>query len=199
MEFLQKKQYFLDLFMKNYYPLLGIRKDSFLKIFHELLKEEKQNYFIIETGTCRLENNFSGDGMSTILWDQFINIFSGKVYSVDINENNVNFSRSKVSDKTSVILSDSVKFLNQLSNDDNLPFIDLLYLDSYDLDWSNPHPSSFHHIKELLAIKSKVLNNTIIVVDDNNKNAGKGRYIDEFMKNLNKTKLIDDYQIAWKW
>ena len=53
--------------------------------------------------------------------------------------------------------------------------------------------------KELLAIKSKVLNNTMIVVDDNNRNAGKGRYIDEFMKNLNKTKLIDDYQIAWKW
>jgi hypothetical protein len=89
--------------------------------------------------------------------------------------------------------------LHQLSLQENLSQIDLLYLDSFDLDWNNPHPSSFHDMKEFLAIKSKINSGCLILIDDNNRNLGKGRYVDEFMTNIQKQKIIDEYQIAWIW
>jgi hypothetical protein len=195
----QKSTEFMNLFMHKYYNLLSQRKDSFLKIFHHLISLRKESYFILETGMCRLENNFSGDGMSTILWDEFVNILGGQVYSVDLNPETVRFAKNKVSNKTLLFCSDSVSLLHQLSLKEDLPIIDLLYLDSFDLDWNNPHPSSLHHFKEILAIKSKIKENCLIMIDDNAMNKGKGKYVDDFMSNINKEKIINDYQIAWKW
>jgi len=197
--FQKKEAIFMNIFMKKYYPLLGNRKNSFLEAFKYLISLKKESYFIVETGMCRFENNFAGDGMSTILWDEFINIFGGKVYSVDILQMTVNFAKNKVSNLCELFCLDSVSFLHQLSLQENLPKIDLLYLDSYDIDWNNPHPSSFHHIKEFLAIKSKIEEGCLIFIDDNNKNTGKGKYVDEFMSNIQKKKIIDEYQIAWIW
>jgi hypothetical protein len=197
--FEEKEKYFLDIFMKKYYPVLGNRKDSFLKAFQYLISLKKESYFILETGMCRYENNYAGDGMSTILWDKFINVFNGKVYSVDINPSTLEFAKKNVSNKTFLFCEDSVSFLHKLSLEESLEKIDLLYLDSFDLDWNNPHPSSFHHVKEFLAIKSKIEKDCLVFIDDNNKNTGKGKYVDEFMSNIKKKKLIDEYQIAWIW
>jgi hypothetical protein len=199
LSFEQKSQLFLNNFMQNYYHKLRHRSNSFLNAFKYLISLKKDSYFIVETGMCRIENNFDGDGMSTILWDEFINIFGGKVYSVDILQVTVNFTKNKVSNLCTLFCQDSVSFLHQLSLQENLSQIDLLYLDSFDLDCNNPHPSSFHHMKEFLAIKSKINSGCLILIDDNNRNLGKGRYVDEFMTNIQKQKIIDEYQIAWIW
>jgi hypothetical protein len=43
---------------------------------------------------------------------------------------------------------------------------DLPYLDSYDVDFENPHESAMHRIKELLAAAPLVTDSTFILVDD---------------------------------
>ena len=75
--------------------------------------------------------------------------------------------------------------------------IDLLYLDSFDINFNKPHPSMLHHIKELCAIIGRLEKGAIIVVDDNIEKSGKGGYVADFMENLGYKKIIDEYQIAW--
>jgi len=185
---------FLDYFDKIYFGKLNKRAETFRKLFELLEEKNKYYYLIVETGCSRSKNNYSGDGMSTVLFDKFVNFHDGKVISVDINEVNCNFARSLVSNQTEIFCDDSVKFLWGLNPSTN---IDLLYLDSFDINFNKPHPSMLHHIKELCAIIGRLEKGAIIVVDDNTEKSGKGGYVADFMENLGYKKIIDEYQIAW--
>ncbi len=154
---------------------------------------------IVETGCARQENNFEGDGMSTAIFDTFVNYHGGEFYSVDINSDNVRFAASR-SKKANLTCSDSVRFLYNQSKvwvAQNRK-IDLLYLDSFDFDRKNPHPSSLHHIFELAAIMPCLREGTMVCVDDNFDTAGKGSYVKEFMDLIGKERIYTDYQWIWK-
>lgn len=203
---------FSELFKTKYYDKMKTpghpsnpirnRSDSFLKLFQELEKKENKNFYIVETGTTRADHGhlaFGDDGASTYIFDQFINYYDGEVNSVDINEENVKYCRSVVSNKTKVFCSDSVKFLWNLPKQRK---IDFLYLDSYDIEKNNPHPSQLHHIKELCAVIDKLTSGSIVVVDDHDAfftggKIGKGTYVKEFMNNIGAKIIFEDYQIGW--
>ena len=68
---------------------------------------------------------------------------------MDISQDNVDYANSMTSDKTEVICSDSVKYLWSLPKEEK---IDFLYLDSYDINKNNPHPSQLHHVKEIIML-----------------------------------------------
>ncbi len=188
------KTEFLNKFIEDYQYLLNKRFVTFYQIFDYLESLDKDYYSIVETGCVRDVNNYSGDGCSTLLFDRYLNHRNGILRSVDINLETINNAKNFVSDKVILNCEDSVKYLYSLKLD-----IDLLYLDSFDLNWNNPHPSAFHHIKELLAISSNLKNGTLIVVDDNANNTGKGQYLADYMANIGKTTLFNDYQIGWVW
>jgi len=185
---------FLEEFDRLYAQKLGNRYKTFRKIFELLEAKNKNLYLIVETGCSRIKDNYAGDGMSTVLFDKFINFYNGKLISVDINEKHCQLARSLVSEKTEIFCDDSVKFLWGLNPESE---IDLLYLDSYDINFNDPHLSMLHHLKEFCAIIGKLKKSTIVVVDDNIENAGKGKYIEDFMTNLGYKKIINDYQIGW--
>jgi hypothetical protein len=65
--------------------------------------------------------------------------------------NNCKKSTTQYSDVIEYINSDSVKYLESLS-DEKISKIDLFYLDSYDLNVTNQDPSANHHLNELKAI-----------------------------------------------
>jgi|APCry1669192806_1035432.scaffolds.fasta_scaffold00007_15 hypothetical protein len=181
--------------------LTGQRKPSF-EIMIEHLKT-KEDPFIVETGCARMENNFDGDGMSTLIFDKYINDHNGIFCSVDITPANVEFARSKISNKTNLVCGDSVSFLWQLSKqlEEADTYIDLLYLDSFDFELHNPHPSSLHHLKELTAIISRLKSGTMISVDDNHfvpgGRIGKGEYVDKFFTDIGVKKIYNGYQYIW--
>jgi predicted O-methyltransferase YrrM len=163
---------------------------------------------IVETGCARQENNFEGDGMSTTIFDTFIDYHGGEFYSVDINPDNARFAAANAK-KANITCSDSVKFLHQQSKiwSSQNRKIDLLYLDSFDLDLNNLHPSSLHHIFELTAIMPCLREGTMICVDDNPEcvdengnpiDAGKGLYIKQFMDLIGKERIYTGYQWVWK-
>lgn len=190
---------------------LNDRAVSFRKIF-QYLDDQPGPINIIETGCVRLENNWGGDGQSTILFDRYVTGRGGHVWSVDIDPKAVTLCRSLVSDHVSVTQEDSVKFLHRLAAQmiQDRTKINLCYLDSFDLDWQDSLPSSLHHLKELTSIRSVLDPETLVVVDDspagthmpynqcNHIVVGKGRLVAEYAEHLGIQPYFLHYQTAWK-
>ena len=185
-------------FFKKTKQQLGAREETFEKIFNYL--DSLGHYpVIIETGTYREENNYTGDGCSTVLFDRYIAASYGALYSVDIDPVACALAR-KATQIAEVVESDSVEYLGTLSGD-----CDLLYLDSYNIEnWYDDWAPAAHHLKELFAAKNVIAPGTLIVVDDNittpdGIRRGKGRLIYELMDALGIDPLFDSYQIGWIW
>lgn len=178
--------------------LLGQRASTFEAIFNCLSALERPPV-IVETGTYREENNYTGDGCSTLLFDNYIDIYGGNLFSVDIDPAACALARKETKHAV-VIESDSVEYLGSLEGT-----CDLLYLDSFNIqDWLNDWEPAAHHLKELFAAKNILRDGTLIVVDDNlilrdGKRVGKGRLIYELMDSLGIEPLFDGYQVGWLW
>ena len=177
------------------------REEGFTKIFDYL--RTKKDPIIVETGCYREVDNYEGDGCSTLLFDEFIEIYGGTLLSVDIDPKACELA-SKNTFHAEVTNQDSIEFLSTLDGE-----IDLLYLDSYNIDdWTNDWEAASHHLKELFAAKNVIKPGTLIVVDDNMPNpqtnviplrVGKGRLINELMTALDIEPYINDYQMGWIW
>lgn len=195
---------------------MPIRAVSFRKAF-EYLDTRPDPITIVETGCARSIGNWAGDGQSTLLFDRYVQSRKkgSHVYSVDINEDNVRACQAEVSKLVTVACSDSVSYLHQLSQSLDQD-ISLLYLDSFDVNWLDLVPSAVHHLKELVAIKPRVTNHTLVMVDDSpiythvypdtrenliligdNCIGGKGRYVADFAKDVGAKMLWNHYQTAW--
>ena len=182
---------------------------------------------IVETGCLRIKDNFSGDGQSTLLFDKYAQFRNknSKVYTVDIDPNATKTCSEIVSENVSIKTGDSVKYLNDLTEnfikkDVN---VSLFYLDSFDLNWKSPEQSSQHHLKELVSIKKILKKETLVVVDDSpiigylqqskikKENlelikpglvpgptiAGKGNLVHEYAVHVGAKILFSSYQTAW--
>jgi len=188
-----------DMFMSfvNILPL-GQRKTTFRQMFTYLYNLDKSDYVIVETGTSRSESmNWNGDGMSTLLFDLFTILFGGIVVSIDIDHDAIIHAQSHTSSYVNFMEGDSVQILRQLQDHPQLSHISLLYLDSFDVDWANPHPSALHHMKELCSAQPMLKSTSMIVVDDNQMGAGKGQYVTEYYRQLGITPAFDAYQIGF--
>jgi hypothetical protein len=194
-------------FYETVRPMLGEHRQSgFDFIFEYLRKTDKP--FILETGCARKEDNWFGDGLSSLLFDKYIQEYGGKFITIDVSEESVNFCKSRVSNRTEVILGDSVKCLYDLnqrlltSNEK----IDLLYLDSMDAPRDRPEivfQSAVHHLYEFTAISRSLKAGALVCVDDNwitnNRSEGKGMLIGNYFDHIGKNPAKMGYQIIWKF
>ena len=191
-----------------------INYNTFLRAIEELINSnpEKKFFTIVETGcsaSCGVK--------STKLWDDFVNYYDGEVFSVDLDKSCVDTANKLTSNKTKVVCNDSLCFLKNFNKS-----IDLLYLDSYNVDWSNPDPSAEHHLKEFDLAKYNLHKNSIVLIDDTPKDIswmdidkghkkmkslienkilfpiGKGTLVNKVLDKHNDTKLLHQYQIVWK-
>lgn len=167
---------------------------------------------VVETGAM-----WSTQGAFTLVFADLIkNHTGGKIVTIDISEEHLNKAKENTKDFSDVIeyiLSDSVEYLSSLTKE-TMSDIDLLYLDSFDLDALDPLPSEIHHLRELLAVYNHLRQDSIIGVDDNlmpgnwmewrfpdgqvttveatNKIIGKGTLTDRYLRDLNWTRFNDD-------
>ena len=191
-----------DKYFREVYPKLGARGNTFKQIFNYL--DEFKDPQIIETGTYREENNYTGDGCSTLLFDKYLaHRDGGALTSIDIDPAACKLAGKSVTYSGSwVVCSDSVEFLGEHTSNEKAS---LLYLDSYNItDWNNDWAPAAHHLKELFAAKNLIAPGTLIVVDDNIKapdgrRHGKGRLVYELMESLGIDPYFDSYQIGWIW
>jgi len=176
------------------------RSHGFQIIFDELSTLKSTDYQIIETGTVRNPNNWK-DGNSGFLFAELVKMHGGFVRSVDIDQSAVNTANNFIDNRYyRSFCSDSVSWLASLSD---LNSVNLFYLDSYDVDWTNDDPSAQHHLKEFKAIEP-YLSNCIVAIDDNaflsnGQRTGKGRAIYQYLAEKNIFPLYDEYQIIYKF
>jgi hypothetical protein len=185
---------------------LGHRQSGFDYIFDYL--KQRQNPLIVETGCARQENNYEGDGQSSLMFDKYISEYGGDFYTVDLAKESVQYCQSKVSNKTTVVESDSITYLKKLNQHflDSKRKIDFLYLDSFDAPRDEPdvvYMSALHHLYELLTIAPSLSDGALIGVDDNwidnGKLAGKGQFVFDYMQKSGRPLCHDGYQLFWKW
>jgi hypothetical protein len=218
-------QTFWEYFDGHAAPILGQitkwpRLDTFRQIFRYLDRFDRA-VGIVETGCVRQKDRWP-DGQSTVLFERYAAAKPGSVvYSVDLDPNATAACKMAVnnSDCVKVHTGDSVSFLIGLSRlrPADLPSLDLLYLDSFDVDFFNPLPSAIHHLKESLAAFSLLHSETLVVVDDspmemyaliqpNNRIAivaqeprigGKGRLIAEYAQAAGIEPHFTGYQCGW--
>lgn len=200
-------------------PLLAHREKTFRKVF-EYLDSRPSPLLIVETGCARREGNWAGDGQSTVLFDKYISQRdqTSACLTVDISPASVEECRKLVSPRVQVTQDDSVHYLWSLARElvANGRKIDLLYLDSFDLDMVYWMPSAMHHLKELTAVMRCIDEHTLVVVDDCPLNAnfitgenqqihfvgnpsvgGKGRLIADFAQACGAKVEFAEYQAGW--
>jgi hypothetical protein len=170
--------------------LLGKREHAF-KTITALLDE---HCVIVETGTIRTLGNWTGDGQSTIVWNEYAKQLNGQVWTIDIEIAGAQLVEQLQLSHTIAVTGDSLDMIPKLK----LEHIDLLYLDSFDIDWSNPEPSAQHHLDELNEAMHMLSTGSIVAVDDNMAVAGKGMKVAAHMKSIDAEPLVDGYVQAWR-
>ena len=194
-----KRCEFFQVFEDRFRPNLLQRKETFTKLFSELVLAETETFHIVETACLRKTTDW-GAGQSTVLFDLFVRSFGGRVTSIDITPEHFRLARSTTSDATTVIESDSVAYLQQYAAE-HPRSIDLLYLDSRDIDWDRPESSAEHHLRDLLAAWPALKRGALIVVDDHFKDGqiGKSKLVVDYLATVpGATQIFESYQIGWR-
>ena len=154
-------------FLNKYNNIKNIRFDSF---YNSLLIADSRNLkTFVETGTSRGKTKFFfinkfnwKDGMSTIIFAEYVKYKNGKLFSCDLSKKNISnamqFTKS-FSTNINFVVSDSVLFLKKINFK-----IDFLYLDS--LDGHDKYSASLHQLNEIETAISKLHKNSLVLLDD---------------------------------
>jgi hypothetical protein len=147
-----------------------------LSLALKLLNQKKA--IIVETGSSAWGTN------STLLFDQYCNSFGGQLDTVDIRLQPLINLKFIVTNKTKINCDDSIAFLLKYDQGDK---IDLLYLDSWDVDWQNPIQSCVHGLHEFLSISRSLRNGALVLIDDTPVDPSvmekvQPKYLPEFLK-----------------
>ena len=170
----------------------------------------QRSFHIVQTGCSPYGTK------SALLWDRFVSCFGGEVFCVDENQKYVNDVKSTVSERTTIVCDKTVNALLKL----NKP-IDFLYLDSQDIDFTNPRPSAEHHYNEVMAVKHLLHKGSVVLIDDtpatpdwldngnhnpiyekyksgfDSKMCGKGSLVMEELEKMGAKKILHQYQVLY--
>lgn len=149
---------------------LGESRLKFINKMHDYFVSLNRPINILETGCGSMANNGTF-ACNTYVFSKIIkSIKGGSLTTVDINPDHLTRCKEITKDFSDIIdykLGDSVQVLRNL-NENFVKSLDLIILDSYDLDLFNPDPSAIHHLQELLSLYIKINKaNCFIAIDDN--------------------------------
>jgi hypothetical protein len=194
----------------------GINKHLNYLTFKNLFEEMKglKNPRILESGIASFGTN------STYLFNEYVRKYGGFFWSVDINKELVDRHIGNMCPATQLICNDSVSFFTDWSKSNEVA--NVIYLDSYDLDFYNPIPSGQHGLSEYKSLMPVIKKNTLLLIDDtpitpywldtrnnvyndmctyyntnNNTLPGKGMFVLNKITNANK--LMHNYQVLYKF
>ena len=119
-----------------------------------------QPQVILETGSSAWGTD------STRLWDAYVRSFGGELWSVDLREEPRERLRGLVGRHTRLVCDDSVAFLGTWAADHPGVQAGLVYLDSYDVDFTDPMPAAEHCVAELAAALPTLGPGSLVLVDD---------------------------------
>ena len=186
-------------FIGCFYPRLEKRADTFRFMLEYLDRLPRPEKLIVETGCVRRPDDWSA-GQSTLVFDAYAARSAAAFVSVDNDPRHCELARGYcTSAMTNIVHDDSVRHLQQLARE-RPGTIDLLYLDSFDIDWNRPHASALHHFKELCAAMPALRRGALVVIDDHRGREGlpgKSLYVEDYMKGLGIAPVFERYQVGW--
>lgn len=147
----------------------GKSRAKFYEYIIPKLVARNKPLFILETGTMWEPFERNAGAFTLIMADLIKNFTGGKIYTIDISPESINKSKKNTEgfhDVIEFVQSDSVSYIKNLS-DEFVYGLDLVYLDSYDFSFPNPHPSAQHHLEELNAVYDRLNDDCGIGIDDN--------------------------------
>ena len=115
---------------------------------------------IVETGTSAWGCD------SSRLFDKLAHYLNGNFYSVDIRKEASEWLNWQTYKSSQFYVDDSLHFLRFKLSELAIEKIDLLYLDSFDLDLVNPFPSMKHTLEEFIIAEQYFKSGTFIMIDD---------------------------------
>lgn len=186
---------------------------TFKKLFENMasLKEP----IILESGIA------SRGTQSTYLFNEVVRKYGGRFWSVDNDPGLVATHMGNMCPGTQLVCNDSVAFFREWTKSNQSQSPDVIYLDSYDLDFYNPEPSGQHGLAEYHALVPAIKKNTLLLIDDtpinpywmdtrgpafydmidyygkNKGMPGKGMYVLDEITNADK--LIHNYQVLYRF
>jgi hypothetical protein len=183
-------------FAKTFQPQLGESKrwSAFAFIADILIARSfSQPTMMVETGCARQENNWNGDGQSTIVWSWLAAQLGGLIYSVDINQDNVATARA-LAPSARITVGDSVEYLRDFADASS---ISLLYLDSFDYKPGSLDAAE-HHLRELQVIYDRLPEDCLIAVDDCiTPTEGKGALVRQWLEERGNLPVLEGYVTVW--
>lgn len=111
---------------------------------------------IVETGTSAWGTD------STRLWARYVQKFGGELWSVDLRKEPKLRLAGQLKGNVHLVVGDSVEFLQAAE----FPKANLYFLDSWDVDWSDPMPSALHGLQEFREIQKYLSHGDIVIIDD---------------------------------
>lgn len=188
---------FIERFDEEWAGKLGVRAMTFRAVLAEMMRHKHS--IVLETGCTRQLDNWAGDGQSTVIWSEFAKHELGRYSTVDISEEATDIAKGICAGNIfcKVTCSDSISYLARQTS-----CVDVLYLDSYDVDMANPHDAALHCFMEFTAAKHLLGRDSIVFVDDSPINStfevqGKGLYLGQYMRHLGIRPFAFGYQAAW--
>jgi hypothetical protein len=168
-------------------------KEHINKEMFELLLTHlsKKSLHILETGS----SGTHGSGSST-LFASYVTLFGGTFNTVDLNPKIKESFEFFESEKVKFHVEDSLSFIKKMKSSD-IEKLDIIYLDSFDLNIKNPEPSENHGLQEFLLLNEKIKKGALISIDDTpdsfdkyslteknifNYIPGKGRLVIQYLK-----------------
>ncbi len=146
----------IDFHFQTYSEINHINKEMFKKLLNN---PHKTKFNILETGSSAHGTN------SSMLFISYVKKFGGTFKTIDINPDiKLRFSHL-INYNIEFYTDDSIKFLSNLAPN-LIKDLDVIYLDSFDLDIKNPAPSEKHGLKEFLLLDKFVKKGTLIAIDD---------------------------------
>lgn len=168
---------------------LGKRSEAF-RLIVDLMPPQCR---IVETGSVRKAGNWIGDGQSTVVWDQVASVLGGHVTTVDIDPIGAALVTELGLANTTAVTSDSLPVLRALTEP-----VDLLYLDSFDINFAVPEPAQHHHLCEIVAAWHLLRRGSLVGVDDNTDESGKGKSVGEFLEAHGAIEIHTGYVRVWR-
>lgn len=111
---------------------------------------------ITETGTSAQGTD------STRFWDRYVDSFGGTFTSIDLRKAPSRRLKLQTSKRTRFLVGDSATLLKKLS----LVSPNVIYLDSWDVDWNDSNPASLHGLEEFVSIKNRLSGGDVVMIDD---------------------------------
>ncbi len=146
----------IDFHFRTYSEINHINKEMFTKLLNNF---DRTKLNILETGSSAHGTN------SSMLFINYVKKFGGSFKTVDINSDIKSKFNHLIIDNIEFYTDDSIQFIKNLAPD-TIKNLDVIYLDSFDLDIKNPQPSEQHGLNEFLLLNKFIKKGTLIAIDD---------------------------------